>query len=406
MYIKRAIEAQIKKESEFYPVLVLTGPRQVGKTTVLKESQKKERNYVSLDSLTNRDLAKTDPVLFLQRFSPPVLIDEIQYAPELLPYIKEIVDEKQEAGMFWLTGSQQFHLMKNVSESLAGRVRILKMQGLSQAEKNTGDFSTPFLPTSEYIKSRQFSPAPNLKDIFYKIWKGSFPKLYPSDDSYWSGYYDSYLQTYIERDIKTMALISDELAFLKFMKVLAARNAQLLNYREIANEVGISEPTIKSWISILNASGIIYLLEPYFTNITKRAIKTPKVYFTDTGLACFLTGWHTPKTLELGAMNGQIFECYVVTEILKTYWNNGLTPNVYFYRDTEKNEIDFLIETNSTFYPIEIKKSANPNKGDIDSFSALEKIKGIKVGEGAVVCMSPTHMPITELVSSIPITYI
>lgn len=408
MYIKRTIEALIKRESEFYPVLVLTGPRQVGKTTVLKECESDTRNYVSLDILENRYLAKNDPGLFLQRFPVPVLIDEIQYAPELLPYIKSIVDgENQKPGMFWLTGSHQFHMMKNVSESLAGRARILHMQGLSQGEKENHPNTPPFLPTAEHIRSRAKNTSiSDLKKIFEKIWKGSFPKLYPAPSERWAGFYDSYLKTYIEQDIRTLALVANELSFLKFMRVLAARNAQILNYSEISNEVGVSQPTIKSWVSILNTSGVIYLLEPYFTNLTKRAIKTPKVYFTDTGLACYLTGWRTPETLELGAMSGPMLESYVITEILKSYWNNGVNPNVWFYRDIDKNEVDLVIEENGILYPIEIKKSSNPSKRDISGFEALKKVKGVNVGNGAIVCMAATHLPITDTVSSIPMAYL
>lgn len=408
MYIKRTIEAQIKHESEFYSVLVLTGPRQVGKTTVLKECGGKTRNYVSLDTLENRELAKRDPNLFLQRFPAPVLIDEIQYAPELLPYIKAIVDnENQKEGLFWLTGSQQFHLMKDVSESLAGRARILHLQGLSQGEKEKRPDTTPFIPTSEYINLRANKAlASDINKTFEMIWKGSFPKLYSASNERWAGFYDSYIKTYIERDIRTLALVSDELSFLKFMRVLAARNAQILNYSEISNEVGVSQPTIKSWVSILNTSGVIYLLEPYFTNLTKRAIKTPKVYFTDTGLACYLTGWRTPEILELGAMSGPMLESYVITEILKSYWNNGVNPNVWFYRDIDKNEVDLVIEENGVLHPIEIKKSSNPSKRDISGFEALRKLKGVKVGNGAVVCMATTHLPISDTVSAVPVAYL
>lgn len=408
MYIKRTIEAQIKHESEFYSVLVLTGPRQVGKTTVLKECGGKTRNYVSLDTLENRELAKRDPNLFLQRFPAPVLIDEIQYAPELLPYIKAIVDnENQKEGLFWLTGSQQFHLMKDVSESLAGRARILHLQGLSQGEKEKRPDITPFIPTSEYINLRANKAlASDINKTFEMIWKGSFPKLYSASNERWAGFYDSYIKTYIERDIRTLALVSDELSFLKFMRVLAARNAQILNCSEISNEVGVSQPTIKSWVSILNTSGVIYLLDPYFTNLTKRAIKTPKVYFTDTGLACYLTGWRTPETLELGAMSGPMLESYVITEILKSYWNNGVNPNVWFYRDIDKNEVDLVIEENGVLHPIEIKKSSNPSKRDISGFEALRKLKGVKVGNGAVVCMATTHLPISDTVSAVPVAYL
>lgn len=406
MYIKRTIEKSIINLSKFFPVILVTGPRQVGKTTVLQNCEKKTRNYVSLDTLEYRELAKKDPELFMQRFPAPVLIDEIQYAPELFPYIKAYVDKNKKPGLFWLTGSQQFHLMKNVSESLAGRVGILHLQGLSQDEKSKNPKADAFLPTEKYIKIKAaLKPKTNLKNIYERIWKGSYPKLYSANNSYWESFYDSYLQTYIERDIKALSAVGNELNFVKFMRSLAARTSQMINYTEIANDVGVSVPTVQAWLSILQASGIVYVLHPYSNNIGKRFVKTPKIYFMDTGLVCYLTGWKTPQTLEAGAMSGEILETYVVSEILKSYWHNGKQANIYYYRDKDKREIDLLFEQDGTFYPVEIKKKTNPDKKDISTFQILDTLK-LKKGAGAVICLATEYLPITKDVMFIPVGYL
>ena len=406
MYIKRTIEKSIERANKFFPVVLVTGPRQVGKTTVLQNCETQPRTYVSLDTLENRELAKNDPTLFLQRYPAPVLIDEIQYAPELFPYIKASVDKEKKNGMYWLTGSQQFHLMKNVSESLAGRVGILQLEGLSQDEKNGHPDIPPFLPTEEYIKAKvQNAAETDLLKVYELIWKGSYPKLYPADSDYWAVFYESYMQTYIERDIKALSAVGNELDFVKFMRALAARTGEMLNYSELANDVGVSQPTIKSWLSILQASGLVYILRPYYNNVGNRFIKTPKVYFMDTGLACYLTGWKTPEVLESGAMSGNMFETYVVSEIIKSYWHNGKQPDIYYYRDKEKREIDVLLHENGTLYPVEIKKKSNPDKGDIKAFNVIETLKQ-KRGTGAVVCMAQTHLPLTGDVNIIPVGYL
>lgn len=406
MYIQRTIEKSIDRANKFFPVVLVTGPRQVGKTTVLQNCETQPRTYVSLDTLENRELAKNDPTLFLQRYPAPVLIDEIQYAPELFPYIKASVDKEKKNGMYWLTGSQQFHLMKNVSESLAGRVGILQLEGLSQDEKNGHPDVPPFLPTEEYIKTKvQNATETDLLKIYELIWKGSYPKLYPADSDYWAVFYESYMQAYIERDIKALSAVGNELDFVKFMRALAARTGEMLNYSELANDVGVSQPTIKSWLSILQASGLVYILRPYYNNVGNRFIKTPKVYFMDTGLACYLTGWKTPEVLESGAMSGNMFETYVVSEIIKSYWHNGKQPDIYYYRDKEKREIDVLLHENGTLYPVEIKKKSNPDKGDIKAFNVIETLKQ-KRGTGAVVCMAQTHLPLTGDVNIIPVGYL
>ena len=404
MYIPRTIEKVIKQASDFFPVVLVSGPRQVGKTTVLENCKSKTRNYISLDIVEDRELAKTDPRRFLNRYEAPLLIDEIQYAPELLPYIKAIVDKERKKGMYWITGSQQFNLMANVTESLAGRIGILNMQGFSQAEKDNNAEAAPFLPVEDLFKKKE-KTAKGTKSIFHRIWKGSYPALSTGSDKDWRLFYDSYMQTYIERDVKQIIKVSNELLFINFMKALAARTSALLNYAGIATEIGINETTVKSWLSILQTSGLIYLMQPYSNNLTNRIIKTPKVYFLDTGLVCFLTKWNTCETLENGAFSGAIFETYVVSEILKSYWHNGYSPSIYFCRDKDKREVDIVLEENGKLYPLEVKQKTNPNKDDLKNFSMLSQFNK-EVAPGGVLCLAPNYSPLGKNDYAIPVTYI
>ena len=405
MFIKRTLENYISKVNDFFPIVMITGPRQVGKTSLLEECAKDKRKYVSLDSSEKRSLAQNDPALFLQRYKPPVIIDENQYAPQLFPYIKEIVDKEKQKGMFWITGSQQFSLMQNISETLAGRVGIMHLQGFSQSEKFDNYQQTSFLPELQNIENRK-SNTLGTDTIFHTIWKGSYPSLWLSPDDNWELFYNSYVQTYIQRDVRQILNISNELTFIKFMKAAAAQTGQLLDYASMARDVGVAETTIKSWISVLNTSGIIFLLQPYSNNLTKRALKTPKMYFMDTGLACYLTRWNNYEALEDGAYAGAIFETYVVSEILKSYWHNGKEPFVYFYRDKEKREIDLLIDQNGKLYPIEIKKKSNPDKNDIRHFHVIEDTIKQQRGEGCVICLSEEYFPIAENIYSVPVRMI
>jgi predicted AAA+ superfamily ATPase len=264
----------------------------------------------------------------------------------------------------------------------------------------------PFVPTAEFIEQKERNNIDaDVTSVFRQIWKGSYPRLFTAADDFWEPFYSSYIQTYIERDVRTLSKIGNELDFLKFMKAVAARIGNLLDYADIAKDVGVSQPTVKSWISILNASGIVCLLQPYSTNLTNRIVKTPKVYFMDTGLAAYLCGWKTPEVLETGAMNGAFFENFVITEIRKSYMHNGRIPSMYFYRDKEKREIDLLIEENGMIYPIEVKKTASPSRADIANFSILDKLK-LKRGMGAIVCMAQTHLPLTEKDLIIPAGYL
>lgn len=405
MYIQRTIENAVKRMSATFPVVLITGPRQVGKTTVFKCCEE-SRNYVSLDTLENRRLAKENPALFLQRFEAPLLIDEIQYAPELLPYIKAVVDEKKQKGMFWITGSQQFHLMQGISESLAGRVGILNLAGFSLSELRRRPFYDKFVPTPEWIEKRAKEAEPlALKELYQIIWNGSYPALNNNEGMDWEDFYSSYVQTYIERDIRDLTNSGEEMQFLELLTALAARTGQLLNYSDIARDIGKPVSTVQRWVSILQTSGLVYLLYPFSQNISNRMTKMPKIYFMDTGLVCYLTKWNTPETLETGAKSGEILETFVVSEILKSYLHNGRKPNISFYRDKDKKEIDVIIEENGKVYPIEIKKKTNPDKNDIKNFSVLENSK-LTLGEGAVLCLAPTHLPLTERVNIIPVGYL
>lgn len=401
-YLKRTLEAFFKTASTQFPVMLVTGPRQIGKTTFLRHLAGKNRAYVTLDDPMLCSLAKEDPALFLQRFPPPVLIDEIQYAPGILPYIKMAVDKERTAGQFWLTGSQQFHLMKGVAESLAGRVGIVNLLGFSQRELNGHPKTAPFLPDEKHLRTREPAPALLLPELFKKIWLGGFPALYRSGEPDRDLFYSSYVQTYLQRDVRDLANVGNEGAFLRFLRACAARTGQLLNIHGLCQDADISQPTGKRWLSILTASGIVHLIEPWHSNINKRLIKSPKLYFLDTGLAAYLTEWSSPETLEAGAMSGAFLETWVVTEILKSYWHNGKRAPLYYYRDKDTKEIDLLIHQNGTLYPVEIKKSAAPGKDAVRHFKVLEALKE-SIGSGGVVCLAEQRVPLSSTVQTIPV---
>jgi len=351
--------------------------------------------------MTARKLAQQDPELFLQQNQPPLIIDEIQYAPQLFPYIKIYVDKhREDKGAFWLTGSQKYKLMQGVQESLAGRIAVLDLMGLSYREKIKKPFSgKPFLPSTD--KSNDGKKL-NIKDVYQHIWEGSLPEPFVDKKVEWERYYSSYVQSYIERDVKDFYNVEKSIQFFDFVSVTAARTGQLLNYSSIARDVGIDIKTAQTWMGILERSGLVYLLYPYSPNITKRIIKTPKIYFLDTGLCVYLTKWLTPESLMMGAMAGAMLETYVVGEILKSYLHNGREPAMYLYRDANQNEIDIVLEENGTLYPIEIKKTANPGLNDYKSFRELAKLKK-KIGLGAVLCLKNERLPLSREVVSIPV---
>jgi predicted AAA+ superfamily ATPase len=406
MYIERTLEHYLKQSDKHFPVLLVTGPRQVGKTTLLQHLSKKTHTYVTLDDPNLAQLAREEPALFLQRFPPPLLIDEIQYAPALLPYIKIIVDKDRKPDLFWLTGSQQFHLIKNASESLAGRVAVVNLLGLSLKEQQRNPtIAQPFLPTEAQLRKRiDHSPTLSLKDIYRTIWRGSFPMLCTTRTDR-DLFYSSYVQTYLQRDVRDLAQVGNVSTFLKFLRAAAARTGQLINMSDMARDSGISPITARHWLAILEASGIIYLLEPYYNNITSRLIKTPKLYFLDTGLCAYLTEWSSPETLEAGAMSGAILETFILTEILKSYWHNGKRAPLYYYRDKDQKEIDLLIVKDDVIYPVEFKKSANINVSIAKQFQVLSKFDK-KIGTGGVICFVSSLLPITNTCNAIPVGHL
>lgn len=391
MYITRHMEKPVMELNEQYPVLLLTGPRQVGKTTMLEhliEVEGKGRKKVSLDDLTLRELAKTDPKMFFQLYQPPLLIDEVQYAPELFPYIKIMVDERHQPGDFWLTGSQLFKMMEGVQESLAGRVALLHLSPLSQSEIMKRPPEPPFsleLPLlSERQNGRQMLNTP---EVFQRIHQGWMPALVTGTYSNASIFYSSYIDTYMERDVRRLSNDIDSLKFLRFLRSVAARTSQQVNYKGIADDAEIDQTTAKNWLHVLEALGIIFLLEPYSNNVLKRTVSTPKLYFYDSGIVCYLTRWSSPETAMEGAMSGALLENYTVAEIIKTYQNAGQEPFLYYYRDKDAREIDLILERDGKLFPIEIKKMASPPKKLTKVFDLIDK-SPLQRGTGAILCMA------------------
>lgn len=391
MYITRHMEKPVMELNEQYPVLLLTGPRQVGKTTMLEhliEVEGKGRKKVSLDDLTLRELAKTDPKMFFQLYQPPLLIDEVQYAPELFPYIKIMVDERHQPGDFWLTGSQLFKMMEGVQESLAGRVALLHLSPLSQSEIMKRPPEPPFsleLPLlSERQNGRQMLNTP---EVFQHIHQGGMPALVTGTYSNASIFYSSYIDTYMERDVRRLSNDIDSLKFLRFLRSVAARTSQQVNYKGIADDAEIDQTTAKNWLHVLEALGIIFLLEPYSNNVLKRTVSTPKLYFYDSGIVCYLTRWSSPETAMEGAMSGALLENYTVAEIIKTYQNAGQEPFLYYYRDKDAREIDLILERDGKLFPIEIKKMSSPPKKLTKVFDLIDK-SPLQRGTGAILCMA------------------
>lgn len=385
-YIKRDMEKLINELNKEYSCILITGPRQVGKTTMLEHIDS-NRNVVTLDDLQERNLAKSDPEMFLKIHKAPLLIDEVQYAPELFTYIKIAIDKGAEPGSFWLTGSQSYKLMRFSQESLAGRIAILNLTSLSQHEIYGKDDNIPFDVTLDNLSKRsELNTYANPNEIFNRIWKGTMPGLISGKYTNRDIFYSSYLSTYISRDVKEETNIENEIKFIDFIRATAARVGQVLNIHSIASDVEISDDTAKRWLSILEKSEIIYYLHPYSNNLLKRIIKAPKLYFFDTGLVAYLTRYSSPEILESGALNGAILENYIINEIKKSYINSGKEVYMYYFRDKDQHEIDLILEANDLIRPIEIKKTSNPNFSMIKSFDILKK-SAIKVGEGAIICM-------------------
>lgn len=401
--INRAAFSRLENISTHFPVVLVCGARQIGKTTLLKTfAENKNINYITLDYPNLRQLAQTEPELFLQQYKPPLIIDEIQYAPEILPFIKIHVDKNNASGQYFLTGSQMFYAMKNVSESLAGRVGIISLYSLSYAEI-AGKKSKPFLIDDISASEQKRS----ITEIFEQIYRGGMPKLIVDKELSVEDYFGSYMQTYIERDIRDLINIKDESKFLKFISSVAARTAQEVNLSDISKDVGIDPKTADSWLSILVSSGIVFMLRPFFGNTIKRIVKRPKLYFMDTGLACYLSLWNNPRALEISAMAGAMFETYVISEIIKSYASDGIDVRSRFcyYRDNNSKEIDLLITQNGKLYPVEIKKSANPGKDAVKNFNVIKELN-MEAGKGCVLCMTNFMMPLDAQNFAVPIDVI
>ncbi len=406
-YIKRDMEAVVTELSGQYPAILITGPRQVGKTTMLQKLMEGTgRTYVSLDDFNNRGLAKSDPAMFFQIFKTPIFIDEVQYAPELFTYIKIMIDQNHQAGEFWLTGSQVFKMMQGVQESMAGRVAVLHLASLSQNEIYNSTANQPFIVDLAVLGERQKNvKTVTTPEIFQRIFDGGMPAIVSGKYKDSNVFYMSYLTTYLDRDVRELSGTIDSLKFTKFLTAVACRVSQIVNYADIARDSEINQITVKSWMSILEILGIIFYLQPYANNTLKRTIKTPKLYFYDSGLCAYLTKWSSPATLESGAMNGAIFENFVVSEIMKSYQNAAKTPFIYYYRDKDMKEIDLIIEADGKLSPVEIKKTATPATQLTNVFKILQRAD-LERGNGAVLCMKDGLMAFGSNDFIIPVSLI
>ena len=408
-YIHRAFTETLKNRVQYSKCTLVIGARQVGKSTLIRH-EFADYNRANFDDYLTRLQAKEEPKLFFLNNPSPLFIDEVQKEPAILEEIKRIVDESNDRGMFILSGSQKLTLMKGVSESLAGRVSTCELNGLSLREIHHVSFNRHFIPTDEYIKARE-KQLVSYDQIWEIIHKGSYPELYdiPRD---WQDFYASYLATYIERDIHEL-ISADSITFTKFLTAVAARTGEILNYANIAGDVGVSEPTVKTWLSILERTGIVYLLQPYSASVLTRAIKAPKVYFKDTGLACYLSRWLSADALKNSAVAGNMFETFIVSEILKSYTNEGkdYRSQIFYYRGKDKkasieNEIDLIIEENGIIYPVEIKMTGNPKASMASANTVLDKIPDKKRGNGIILCLIDRKTYLRENLIALPITYI
>jgi hypothetical protein len=362
-----------------------------------------KRTYISLDDLEARSIAQTDPEMFLALYPAPVLIDEVQYAPQLFSYIKIAIDNGAEPGAFWMTGSQVFHLMKLAQESLAGRVAILHMSSLSQHEIYGTGVHKPFSVNVAALRERaETGTKTDVTGMYCRIWKGSMPGIISGRYKNHNTFYSSYLQTYIQRDIGDMVDRIDALLFADFIRAAACRTGQILNIHSIASDINVSDDTAKRWLLLLERSGIIFYLRPYSNNLLKRALKTPKLYFFDTGLVAYLTKHSTPGILMNGAINGAILENYAVAETIKSFTSNGMECSIYYYRSKDGKEIDMILESDGFMHPFEIKKSSSPGALASKAFKVLDNCSTYR-GTGAVLCMKEELSAIDKSTLIVPI---
>ena len=403
-YIKRSLERKFLKMSGAFKAVMVTGARQVGKSTMLKHlAQDTGRIYVSMDDADVRELANRDPKLFFQMYKPPVLIDEVQKAPALFEQIKIICDESDERGRFWLTGSQSKKLMKQAGDSLTGRIGILKMYSLSgkELEGRSNDIPEDFSFASLMQRSRSL-PENNILDVYSRIWEGGMPDMISMDAELRREYWNSYIDAYLMRDAVDDNGIQDTEGFRKLLRACAAFSGELVNYSDLGNAAGVSSATAKEWVRVLQTMGIIFLLEPYFNNELKRMVKTPKLYFCDTGLCAFLSSWTSRDTLMNGAASGHYLENYVASEMLRNASYGEKKVNLNFYRDTNQKEIDLVMEMDGKLHPFEIKRAASPDKKVVRAFALLEN-SGKATGAGGIICMAAKPFPIDEENSMIPV---
>ncbi len=391
-YIHRKIEAVLKDNIKHFPAIALTGPRQSGKSTLVKNIFGKSHSIVSFDDPLMRERAVLDPKLFIETAGEKIIFDEIQYVPEILSYIKILIDTNRHCyGRFILTGSQQFNLIKNLGDTLAGRIALFSLLPFSVEEKE----QVPFL------KNKLSAPQNN---FIHSCLRGSFPEITLHSDINAKIWYDSYLQTYLERDIRTIFNVGILREFQQFLRLLAARCSQILNLSNFANDLGISVNTIKKWLSILEASQIIYILPPYYRNLGKRITKSPKIYFLDAGLVCYLTGLKTKEHLFGGPLAGALFENFVIQETVKYYLNRGLRPNLFYLRTHNNVEVDLLIEKNMELYPFEIKFTKTPSVGMAAPIERFKNIfSSLKINVGKIISLTDNDVQLTENVTAISI---
>lgn len=418
--IKRHIEPIAERRAKNSKAIVLTGPRQVGKSTLFKHLFSDVRQVTFDDDLLLAQ-ATEDVGMFMLNNPPPLMIDEVQKCESIFKRLKIELDNTESYGNYYLTGSQKLQLIESISESLAGRVSLLEMEGLSLREINKVDFNKHFVPNEDYLAAREEKLKKYKGDIWEVIHRGSYPELYANPEKEWVDFYQSYVKTYLERDVNKLIKAKNHLTFVKFMTSVAARTGQILNYANIASEVGVSEVTIKDWISILEKSGLVYILKPYTSSVLNRAIRTPKLYFRDTGLCCYLTRWLTTDTLKNGAMSGAMFETFVINEILKSYSNEGMDYDfdVFFYNGKDKKkkkingeeedvdgEIDLIIHENGILYPIEIKLTTRPQANMASEFDVLDGVPEKKRGMGAIICLTDRKMFLRENLIALPLHFL
>ncbi|MCV0371851.1 ATP-binding protein [Filomicrobium sp.] len=396
MFIQRSLEKTLINYGGKFSIVLVTGARQVGKSTLLRKTLP-DAEYVTLDDPEDRLQAQKEPKLFLSRFKGQTIIDEVQYAPELFPLLKMRVDEDQRKGQFWLSGSQQFHMMKNVTESLAGRVAILNLAGLSTREL-LGEPDA--LPLWERL-SKPVKALP-VGDVFERIWRGSYPALHDGRGVIPEEFYPAYVQTYLQRDVRDLARVGDESAFLLFMQLVASRTGQLTNLEQIGKEADISGTTVRNWLSILEASGIVVFVEPYHSNTNSRLVKARKMYFVDTGLAAWLSGWKTAESLARGVAAGAFLETYVVSEAMKGAFNRGQKSDFTFFRDHNDREVDIVSMAGRTLVPIEVKTTSRPDGRTARRLLIGDSLK-LTQGDGAIVCMVEKIYPLSEQVQAFPV---